>query len=150
MISNENIEKFFGPQKMAIAGVSRNPKKFSTSVFNELRKKGIDAVPVNPHTDNINGAKCYRKLSDVPEEYRQLLIMTPKSQTDNVFTDALNAGYKNVWIQQMSDTETSVQLGKEHLDNFIYGKCIMMFALPVKGIHAFHRGIVKLFGRLPK
>jgi len=31
----------------------------------------------------------------------------------------------------------------------VYNKCIMMFASPVKGVHAFHRFLARIFGKVP-
>src|ERR1035441_3344310 len=44
----ERIQDFLGQKRLAIVGVSRQPKDFSRAVLREFREKGYDAVPVNP------------------------------------------------------------------------------------------------------
>jgi hypothetical protein len=42
MVTLNEIQKFLAPRKMAMAGVSRNPKKFGGSIFKELKEKGFE------------------------------------------------------------------------------------------------------------
>lgn len=41
MTTLNDITEFLAPKKLAIAGASRNPKKFGGIVFTELKKKGL-------------------------------------------------------------------------------------------------------------
>lgn len=150
MVTRKEIEKFFEAKKLAIAGVSRNTKKFGYRVFKDLTEKGYEVYPVNPNTDTIDGKKCYNNVSALPADVSSLLILTPRSQTDSVLSDAINKGITNIWVQQMSDTEETIRIAEEYQKEIIHKKCIYMFAEPVMGAHKFHRIILKLFGRLPK
>lgn len=150
MSKKENIEKFLADKKMAIAGVSANPKKFGYIIFKELREKGFDICPVNPKVDEIDGVKCYQKVSDIPDEYKKLFIVTPKTETDNILKQATEKGIADVWVQQTANTENTIQLANDLGINLIAKECIFMYADPVKGIHKFHRAIWKLFGAYPK
>jgi hypothetical protein len=149
-ISQEQINKFFEGKQIAVAGVSRNPKKFGHVVFKELTDKGYRMVPVNPNASEINGVTCYNSVEKLPEDIESLLIMTPKAKTDDILRAALKRGIKNVWVQQMSDTQETLKIAGEYQQEIIFGKCIFMFTKPVAGIHKFHRTLVKLFGGLPK
>ncbi len=150
MITLNDIQKFLEPRKFAIAGVSRNPKKFGASVFKELREKGFVIYPINPNAEEIQGVKCYKSVMDLPADVEHLFIVTPKKETDAVAKLAVKKGIKMIWIQQMSDTPEAVETIREAGIPLIYKKCIMMFASPVKSFHAFHRFFVKAFGRYPK
>ncbi len=144
----QQIEKFLTSGPVAMAGVSRNRKKFSTVAFRELRKKGLDLVPVNPNCDEIEGIKAWRNVKDIPADIRSLLIITPKTATEEVVKEAVERGFDNIWIQQMSDTPAAMAMLAGSEANIISGQCIMMFHQPT-GIHKFHRAIKKFFGRLP-
>jgi predicted CoA-binding protein len=150
MITRKDIEKFLEPKKLAIAGVSRNPKKFGFQVFKELSKKGYEIYPVNPLASEIAGEKCYGSVSDIPDGVNRLLILTPKKETDAVLREAAKKGISSVWVQQMSETKETAIIARENHVDLISGKCIFMFAEPVTSIHKFHRMIMKWFGRLPK
>lgn len=150
MVAKKQIDEFFETGKLALAGASRDPRKFSGSVFKELRAKGVDVVPVNPNAKEIQGEKCYRSVAEVPESHRRLVVMTPKAEAAKIIQEALDAGYKHIWLQQMAETDEAVALGEKSDANFIYKKCVMMFAEPVKGVHGVHRFLVKIFGAYPK
>lgn len=146
----KEIEEFLQPRRLAVAGVSRNNKKFGSVIFKELSDKGYDVLPINPNTDKINGKHCYKGISELPADITSLLIVTPKTQTNNVLREAINKGIKNIWVQQFSETEQTIKIAEEYQKEIIHDRCIFMFAEPVAGVHKFHRAILKLFGALPK
>ncbi|WP_439182979.1 CoA-binding protein [Carboxylicivirga taeanensis] len=148
-VSKQQIENFFNSQSIAIAGVSRQKDKFSRQVFDELRKKNFNVLPINPNTATINDCECYPTVSDLPDGVDSLLIITPKHQTDQVLEEALKRGIKNIWVQQFSNTEHTLAIAQQYEQAIIHSKCIFMFAEPVKGLHKFHHSILKVFGRLP-
>lgn len=150
MVTLNEINNFLAPRKMAMAGVSRNPKKFGGAIFKELREKGFELYPINPNADEIQGVKCYRSVDDLPADVEHLFIVTQKHETDSVAQAAVKRGIKMVWIQQQSETPEAVKLLQEAEIPVIYKKCIMMFADPVKSVHGFHRFFVKAFGKYPK
>ena len=149
-IAKKDIEKFFEPKKLAIAGASRNTKKFGHGIFKELLSKGYEVIPVNPNATEIDGVKCYHNVSEIPGEVKSLLIVTPKEETDGVLREAINKGIANIWVQQMSETVDTIKIAEEYQVDIIHKKCIYMFAEPVAGFHKFHRTIVRIFGGLPK
>jgi len=148
--TRKDIEKFFEPKKLAIAGASRNPKKFGHGIFKELLDKGYEVIPVNPNATEIAGVKCYHTVSEIPGDVKSLLIVTPKENTDGVLREAINKGIRNIWVQQMSETEETIKIAEEFQVDVIHKKCVYMFAEPVSGFHKFHRTIVRIFGGLPK
>ncbi|MFO7658393.1 MAG: CoA-binding protein [Bacteroidales bacterium] len=149
-VTKKAIENFFEPKKIAIAGVSRNTKKFGYTIFHDLSQKGIEVVPINPKASDIDGVKCYATVSDLPADIKSLLIVTPKEETDTILRAAIDKGIKNIWVQQMSETEESIKIAEAYQKEVIFKKCIFMFAAPVQSIHKFHRMLAKIFGGLPK
>ena len=150
MTTLNDIQKFLDPKKMAVAGASRNPKKFGGAVFKELKEKGFDLYPVNPNADEIQGVKCYPGVSDLPENVKHLFIVTPRTETEIVVNAAIEKGMEMIWIQQKSETPEAVKIIENAGVPLIHNKCVFMFVDPVKGPHAFHRFFVKLFGGYPK
>ena len=150
MNTRKDIEKFLEPKKIAIAGVSRDPKKFGHLVFSELKKKGYTLYPVNPLASEISGDKCYSNVADLPADVKHLLILTPKKETDAILRDAIKRGMSNFWVQQTSETKDTIKIAEEFKVELISKKCIFLFVEPVTGIHRFHRMLAKWFGALPK
>jgi predicted CoA-binding protein len=149
-VTKASIDSFLATRKIAIAGVSRDPKKFGHIVFKQLKDKGFEVYPINPEVDNIAGTPCFRSVSALPLSVHSLVVITPKKQTRAVVAEAISKGIDNIWIQQMSDTPEAIELVKAHPINLIAKECILMHTDPVTGIHKFHRSIMKLFGLYPK
>jgi predicted CoA-binding protein len=148
-VTKELIDKFLKDKRIAIAGVSRNPKKFGYLVFKELKSKGYNVLPVNPNTDILDDVKCFHHIEDLPSDVNSLLILTPKSNTDLILRTAINKGIKYIWVQQMSETQETIKIAEEYQKEIIHHKCIFMFTEPVAGLHKFHRTLVKIFGGMP-
>ncbi len=149
-VTKAQITGFFEPKRLAIAGVSRNEKKFGHLIFKDLIKNKYDVLPVNPEAEVIDGVKCFKTVSDLPSDVESLLIVTPKRQTDDVLRQAISKGIKNIWVQQNSQTDNTLKIAEENGKEIIFNKCIYMFAEPVVGFHKFHRTISKIFGGIPK
>jgi len=145
-----SIESFLAPRKAAVAGVSRDPKKFGHQVFKHLRERGFEVYPVNPEADLIEGMPCFRSVSALPLNVHCLLILTPKKETKGVVAEALGKGIDQIWIQQSSDTPEAISLAEARKVNLVTGECIYMHTGPVTGVHKFHRAIRRFFGKMPK
>lgn len=149
MTTKKQIEQFLANEPIAMAGVSRNPKKFGRVAYEELSRKGLRLLPINPNIESINGTTCYTDVKHLPEEVQSLIIMTKKDQTKRIIEDALAKGIKNIWIQQSSDTPEAISLLKDKDINLITRQCILMHHRP-DSFHKFHRNLKRFFGGLPK
>ncbi len=132
-------------QTIAIIGVSENKKKFGYYLFDFMKKHGYSVVPVNPKAKEILGNVCYNSIDSLPAEVKKAIIMTPKTQTDKVLKQLHEHGINDVWVQQMCQTTESKEITGSLRMNAIFNRCVLMFAEPVTGIHAFHRWFWNLF-----
>ncbi len=148
--SKASIDSFLASRKVAIAGVSRDPKKFGYQVFKQLKDKGFEVYPINPGADFIDGTPCFRSVSSLPLNVHNLLIITTKKHSRDVVSDAIAKGIDSIWIQQMSDTPEAIELARSRPLNLITRECILMHVEPVTGVHKFHRSIKRLFGLYPR
>ena len=149
MASLAAIESFLSPKKIAVVGVSRNPKKFGRQVYKALKEKDFTVYGVNPHTKDLDGDNCYPDIQSLPAEVDRVFIVTPPEETAESVKQALDRGIRNIWIQQRSDTGEALEMLKGKDVNLIHNQCILMYAAPVKGPHRFHRFINKIFGKYP-
>jgi hypothetical protein len=149
MASLKQIEDFIATSPVAMAGVSRNPKKFGQAAFKELKEKGMDIIPINPSANEILGVKVYKDVSSLPPEVKGLIIMTKKDQTAGIVKEAKVKGIKNIWIQQHADSKESIKELEGSGINYVTGECILMHYKP-NSVHKFHRAINKFFGFFPK
>jgi len=150
MTTLKDIQDFLGPKKLAIAGASRDPKKFGGTILTELAKRGYELFPVHPEAEEINGVPCYKTIAALPEGVDHLFITTRKNQTTDLVEQALKRGIRMIWIQQHSETPQALELAGKNGVPVISGRCIFMFMEPVSGPHAFHRWLSRVFGSYPK
>jgi len=150
MTKLSTIQEFLKPKEMAICGVSRNKKKFGRVIYDTLKERGFKLYGINPNMTEIDGEPCYSDVSQLPANVKHLLIVTPVNQTEEIITQAIEKGIKNIWIQQMSESSAAIELAEKRGINLILKQCILKFAEPVTSIHKFHRFINKLFGTYPK
>jgi hypothetical protein len=141
------IEKFLSVKEVAVAGVSRDTRKFGYKIFNHFLSHGYHTYPINPEAKEIDGVACYPSAMVIPGNVKNLYIVTNADTTDKVMKDAISRGFEMIWIQQKSETPLSLQMAKENGIEIICGKCLFMYLGP-KGGHAVHRFIMKLFGRI--
>lgn len=149
MVTRKQIEEFLGSEPIAMAGVSRNPKKFGFAAFRELKEKGMNVIPVNPYAEEIHGCTVYKDIMSLPDNVRGLIVMTGKNQTASVIRDAKTKGIKQIWIQQMAESKEALMELEGSGINYITKECILMHYKP-HSIHKFHAGLRKFFGRFPK
>lgn len=149
MVTKKQIEEFIAAEPIAMAGVSRNPRKFGFTAFRELKEKGMNIIPVNPYAKEVHGAQVFNDLKSLPPGVKGLLVMTRKNETLNLIREAKGLGLKQIWIQQNSESREALEELRNSDINYITGQCILMHYKP-HSIHKFHRSINKFFGKLPK
>jgi uncharacterized protein len=149
MVTKKQIDEFISSEPIAMVGVSRNPKKFGFTAFRELKEKGMNIIPVNPKAEEIHGVKVFPDIKSLPSEVKGLLLMTQKSATAGLIREAKEKGIRNIWIQQMSESQEAIRELEGSGINYITGQCILMFYKP-HSVHKFHGSIRKFFGRWPK
>lgn len=137
-------------KKIAVVGVSTKPGKFGGFAYRQLKAKGYRVFPVNRNMETFDGAPCYASLKQVPEKLDGVVIVVPPNETERVVQEAEAAGIKRVWLQQGSESERVIQFCHEHEMKEVHGRCILMFAEPVRSYHRFHRGMMWLCGKLPQ
>ena len=142
------IEKFTQDKRLAVVGVSRSGKKFGNIAAKELKERGYQIYVVHPAATEIDGEKCYSQLGSLQGKVDNLLVSVPSKQALAVLKDASSAGIENIWLQQGSETSELLTLANQLGLNVVSGKCILMYAPPVRSFHGFHRFVMKLIGQL--
>jgi predicted CoA-binding protein len=149
MVSRTSIQDFLAKKKLAVIGVSRDTQQFSRRAYDFLKTNGFEVYPVNPNAEKIEDDKCYPSIKSLPEKVDRALVLLPPEKTMEVLPEIANAGIKNIWLQQQTESPQAIQFCKDHNINVVYGQCIFMFAEPVATFHRVHRWIKKVTHTLP-
>jgi predicted CoA-binding protein len=144
----QSVEDFVKGKKVAIVGMSRGGKKFGNIAFTELRNRGYEVFAVHPEAKEIGGEPCYASLKSLAGRVDGVLLTVQPRKAGAVLEEAAQAGIKNVWLQSGGETPELIKQAQELGLNMVTGKCILMYATPVTGMHNVHRFFVKVFGKL--
>ncbi len=144
------IQSFFLTNHVAVAGVSRESRKFGNIVFRELSKRGFRVVPVNPYADTLEGVSVFKTIADLPAEFQSLVLVTQPAQTIELTREAALKGIKNIWMQPGAEHPRAIEFCNQNYMLCIHHECILMHLKPTTGIHSFHRFLRKLLRSFPK
>jgi predicted CoA-binding protein len=142
------VQDFVNGKRVAVVGVSRNGKKFGNLVYQELKGRGYEVFAVNAAAQQIDGEPCYPNITALKDKVDGVVVCVPSVQAGSILKEAAEIGLKNVWLQQGAETSDLVKLGQDLGLNMVSGKCILMYAQPVRSFHAWHRAFARLFGQL--
>ena len=149
-----DIDSFLGHRRLAMVGVSRDPKHFSRYLLKELCTRGYDVVPVNPAAQEIDGRPCIPNVKAIEPPVEAALLMTPPSETIKVVDDCADAGIHEIWMHrgggQGSVSQVAVALCREKGIRVVEGECPFMFLPNTQFPHRVHGFIRKLVGGYPR
>jgi predicted CoA-binding protein len=151
MITKAMVDDFLAQRTLAIVGVSRTDKnKFGNAAFKDLKEKGYKMYIVHPSGEVIEGAQSFTSLKALPEQVGGVLVVVPPVEAEKVVREAHEVGISRIWLQQGAESKDAIQYCQDNGMSVVYGKCIMMFAQPMKFMHKPHRWVMGLLGQLPK
>lgn len=155
MTTRQQVDEFLGLRRIAVVGVSRNPKDFSYTLWQEFRQRRYEAVPVNPAADQIDGQACYARVQDIVPPVTGALLMTTPPVTERVVRDCAEAGIRHVWMYGGAAGPGAAS--REALDfcaangiDVVSGQCPYMFLPDTPFFHGMHGAWKKLTGSYPK
>jgi len=147
---NTHIQEFISGKRIAIVGASRtnNKYKFGNMAAAELKRRGYEVYLVHPQAKTINDIATYPSVSALKGRVDGVLVSLPASKSGSVLKDAAAAGITNVWIQQGGESQELIEMGEALKLHLVTGKCILMYAQPVRSFHTIHRFIARVTGQL--
>ena len=150
----KQIDGFLALKRLAVVGVSRNPKEISYTLWQELRQRRYEAIPVNPATAEIDGQRAYASVRDIDPPVEGALIMTTAAVAEQVLEDCAAAGIEHVWLYGGlgggATSEATVAAAERHGLDAVAGHCPYMFLPGTPVFHGIHGLGKKLTGSYPK
>ena len=152
--TREIIDDFLRQRRIAVVGVSREPRDFSRAVLRAFNEHGYETVAVNPRATELAGAECFASVREVRPAVDAALVMTAPGMTEAVVRDCLAAGVRRIWLHRGAGrgavSEPALALCREAGVAVVPGACPMMF-LPHAGLaHRVHALVLRLLGRYPR
>ena len=150
----ERIGEFLSQKRLAIVGVSQQPRDFSRALFREFRNRGYDVVPVNPAAREIEGQPCFGNVREVRPPVSTVLLMTSPALSEAVVRDCADAGVQRVWMFRGGGTGAvsaeAVGFCESKGIAVIPGECPLMFLPGGAWFHRLHGWVRKITGSYPR
>jgi predicted CoA-binding protein len=86
-------------RRIAVVGLSDDPRRPSYGVARYLRRVGYEIIPVNPNLTAWEDLPCYASLRDIPGPIEVVDIFRRSELVDQVVDDAIAVGAHAVWMQ---------------------------------------------------
>ena len=93
--------EFLANKRIAVTGVSRNPKGHGANVvYQRLKDRGYEVVAINPNADRVEGDRCYPDLKSVPGDVEAVVIGTRPDIAETTMRECVDLGIEQVWMHR--------------------------------------------------
>jgi predicted CoA-binding protein len=154
MTTRQQIDDFLARKRLAIVGVSHHPGDFTRSLFQELRRRAYDVVPVNPDATEVDGLRCYAHVGDIEPPVEGALLLTNSAVTERVVRECQAAGIRAIWMYRATGTGAvspgALTFCEAQGMTVVAGECPFMFLPETGWFHRFHGFCRKLSGKYPR
>lgn len=118
---------------VAIIGCSANKYRTSYHIASYLKENGIRIIPVNPNYEEILGAKCYSKITEVPADKKIDIIdiFRDSKYTAEMVRDVVEWSEKTgqkpvIWTQLAVSSDEAKSLAGQNNFPYVENQCIMV------------------------
>ena len=93
--------EFLAHKRVAVTGVSRNPKEHGSNVvYKRLHDRGYQVFAINPYADEVEGDHCYHDLKSVPGSVDWVVIGTRPESAEATVHECVELGVERVWMHR--------------------------------------------------
>ena len=118
------LESFFNPKNVAVVGVSEDPHKLGSLIFNNLQNAKFKGklYPINSRVGgkNLYGHMSYKSIREINEPLDLAILVVAAKFCSSIIDDCIANGTKNISIIAAGFSE----VGNSKLENEIAQKCI--------------------------
>jgi len=151
----EAAGEFLAGKRVAVTGVSRDPKAHGSNVvYRRLRERGYEVFAVNPNASEVEGDRCYHDLTSIPGGVDGVVIGTRPEIAEQTMHECAERGIKHVWMHRGpgggSVSKTAADYGRQQGIAVIDGGCPCMFGPTADLGHKAMRVVFTLSGNVPR
>ena len=151
----EAASEFLASKRVAVTGVSREPKDHGGNVvYKRLRDRGYEVFAVNPNADEVEGDRCYHDLGSIPGGVEAVVIATRPERAEETMRECADLGIEHVWMHRGpgggSVSQAATEYGRQRGIAVIDGGCPCMFGPTADLGHKAMRVFLTLGGNVPR
>ncbi len=127
MTVQQQIEAFLGGTPHAVAGASRDRRKYGNKVLRAYIQQRRAVHPINPNAEIVEGMVAFSDLAALSETVHGVSIVTPPRVTEQIVTQATGLGIRHLWMQPGSESDQAIELAEQAGMSVIWGgPCILV------------------------
>jgi uncharacterized protein len=151
----EAASLFLASRRVAVTGVSRNPKSYGSNfVYQRLRERGYEVFAVNPNAYEVEGDPCYPNLRSIPGGVAAVVIGTRPEIAEDTMRECVGLGIRQVWMHRSfgvgSVSDEATEYGRRHGITVINGGCPLMFEPTADLGHKLMRFVFTMTRNIPR
>ena len=151
----EAASDFLACRRVAVTGVSREPKNHGSNVvYKRLRDRGYEVFAVNPNAEEVEGDPSYHDLRSIPGGVEAVVIGTRPETAEQTMRECADLDIRHVWMHRGpgggSVSPAAAAYGREQGIRVIDGGCPCMFAPTADAGHRLMRAALTLSGNVPR
>jgi len=112
-------------KRYGVVGVSQDQSKWGYRVYDHLKREGYTVVPINPKYEEIDGERCFARVSDVPGWLDVVVTVVPPQVTEKVALECAREGVGAIWMQPGSESEEAIRLCEEKGIEVVANACLV-------------------------
>lgn len=117
-----------GVHRIAVVGLSSDPRRPSNSVARRLLDKGYEIVPVNPNEVEVHGIPAVASLLDVEGPVDVVDVFRRPEHAPGVARDAVTIGARVLWLQQGVRSADARRIATESGLGYVEDLCLGVVA----------------------
>ncbi len=110
----------------AIIGASNNKEKYGYKITLNLKERGFDITPINPHENLILDLTTYKSILDVPKTIEMAIFIVPPQISLKILNEVKKLNIKKTWFQPGSESDEVIEFCKENNIEYVANSCIMI------------------------
>jgi predicted CoA-binding protein len=147
--------EFLANKRVAVTGVSRNPKSHGSNVvYKRLRERGYEVFAVNPNAEQVEGDSSFHDLRSIPDGVDAVVIATKPETAEETMRECAELDIKHVWMHRGpgagSVSKPAAAYGRQEGIAVIDGGCPCMFGRTADFGHKAMRVMLTMSGNVPK
>lgn len=119
------IRESLAQKRFAIVGATDNTNKYGYKIFKNLKSRGYEVYPVNPRLKEIEGAKCYSSLADIPLKVDVVDFVVPPRITEAILKECKQLGLSRIWLQPGSESKAAIAFCHQNNMKVVHDVCVM-------------------------
>ncbi|NTV03550.1 CoA-binding protein [bacterium] len=147
------VAEFLAGKRLAVAGVSRDPRQAANAIYRKLRAEGYEVFPVNPRATEVEGVRCYAGMEAIPGPVDGLIVASPPATALELVRRCADLGVPRIWFHRSlgggSVSPAAVRECEVRGLSCIVGGCPLMYCGSPDPFHRCLRWVLRWSGRVP-